>query len=74
MLYDPCIPKLDLRLNLLQKLTWDSQYFVPLETLGVSVMEWDLRPSVPVVVLDDRNLLALILAFTEQAWDRVIMA
>lgn len=37
-------------------------------------MEWDLRPSVPVVVLDDRNMLALILAFTEQAWDRVIMA
>lgn len=42
-------------------------YCVLLETLGVSVMDWDLRPSLRVVFLDNYNMLAVILAFPEQA-------
>lgn len=39
---------------------------VLLETLGVPVRNWDLRPSLPDMFLSDYNMVALILAFTEE--------
>lgn len=39
---------------------------VLLETPGVPVRNWDLRPSFPDVLFGDYNMIVLILAFTER--------